>query len=188
MRTEVFANDGYYHVYNRGVDKRVTFFDEADYKAFLEDIWNIFHDKTMTVELAAYALMPNHYHFLLRQVADEGVSKFMQRLGTAYTKYFNKRYERTGSLFQGPFKVVPITNNGQLEHLTRYIHRNPLDLCDVSTSRRWSWLLSYPWSSLGHYIGQRRDVLVKCREILQGFSGPQDYFFIRKRLWISGRS
>ena len=76
------------------------------------------------VYIIAYCLNPNHYHFILEQVSDNGIEKFMQRLGTGYTKYFNNKDKRTGSLFQGVFKAVYVTSNEQLLHLSVYVNLN----------------------------------------------------------------
>jgi putative transposase len=140
MRKTIFAAEEFYHVYNRGTEKRNIFSEENDYARFLESmsefnslepIGSLFEnsfrkkhqlggstskdqatDKRL-VNIVAYCLNPNHYHLLLQQVADKGIEKFMQRMGTGYTMYFNNKYERTG-LFQGRFKAVHIENNDQL--------------------------------------------------------------------------
>lgn len=177
MRKEVFVTGGYYHLYNRGVDKRVTFMDDVDRRRFLDSMASALEeDGASSVTIVAYALMPNHFHFLVEQSADGGISAFMQRLGTAYTQYFNKRHERSGSLFQGTFKAVPVKTDGQMLHLTRYIHRNPIDLYEGrGGSERWAWLKRYRWSSLAAYLGLRFDGVTNGKTILEHFSGPHDY-------------
>lgn len=177
MRKEVFVTGGFYHLYNRGVDKRETFMDDADRRRFLDSMANALDDDgSRSVTIVAYALMPNHFHFLVQQTADGGVSAFMHRLGTAYTIYFNKRYERSGVLFQGAFKAVPVTTDGQLLHVTRYIHRNPIDLYKGDDeNERWAWLKRYRWSNLAEYLGLRFSSVTNGETILEHFSGPRDY-------------
>lgn len=136
----------YYHIFNRGVDKRQVFMDKQDFERFLKSMiefnvaepvgglyMNTFKDRQLRslaseskrlVDFIAYCINPNHFHFVLRQISDEGVSKFLHRLGTGYTKYFNERYKRTGSLFQGTFKSVHIENNEQLLHVSVYVNLN----------------------------------------------------------------
>jgi putative transposase len=120
-----FLPDHYYHIYNRGANRQPIFFEEDNYLFLLKKV-NIFSAKyQMTV--IAYCLMPNHFHFLLKQDAEESVSKFMQAVFNSYSKAINLAYHRSGTLFQGPFKSVLIESNEYLLHLCRYIHRNPLD-------------------------------------------------------------
>jgi len=148
MRKIPFANEEIYHVYNRGTDKRTIFEDPYDYLRFLqsleefntlEPIGSIYeHSFVKTyelghrmsksedglVEIIAYCLNPNHFHLLLRQVSENGISKFMQRVGNGYTKYFNHKNERSGSLFQGKFKAIHVNTNEYLLHLSVYVNLN----------------------------------------------------------------
>src|SRR3989344_6640247 len=126
IRKISFVNEVFYHIYNRGNDKKVIFHDKQDYDYFIgslyisnskdnfnlydlkrELIFNVFNIDTENklVSIGAYALMPNHFHILLTQKEDGGISKFMQKLSTSYAMYYNKKYNRTGSLFQGKFKA-----------------------------------------------------------------------------------
>ena len=167
MKKPSFINNGIYHIYNRGVEKRKVFLDDQDHFRFIHDLFE-FNDEApalntyyrlpylqsyevqlqktrlqkigatnkaagrrqrkLLVEILAFCLMPNHYHLLIRQRIDKGAVNFMQKLGTGYTNYFNKRYERVGSLFQGRFKAVLINKESHFIHLPYYIHLNPLDL------------------------------------------------------------
>src|ERR1035437_483609 len=124
MRKQSFAGDEYYHIYNRGVDKRNIFGDKEDIGRFIESICefnqvevigslkNLRKPKTVPkalseealVSIVAYCLNPNHFHFILKQSVDGGISKFMQKLQAGYTYFFNVKNSRTGSLFQGTFK------------------------------------------------------------------------------------
>ncbi len=170
-----FVADSYYHIYNRGVEKRIIFQDEQDYTVFLsylktyltkkdvsalravladpEASWrkkdqalkqlrlNNFFD---TITLISYCLMPNHFHFLIKQTEGTAIDRFMQSLFTRYTMYFNKKYHRVGPLFQGVYKAVRVETDEQLLHLSRYIHRNPASLASQGESLRSYSLSSYP--------------------------------------------
>jgi len=122
-----YGAGGHYHVYNRGVEKRKIFLDEQDYKVFLgymkfyleqdslqgQALQGVSPSKTLKnyhdqIELLAYCLMPNHFHFLIRQTTDRGIAEFMQSLVLKYVMYFNKKYKRVGSLFQSRYKTVLI--------------------------------------------------------------------------------
>jgi len=146
IRKIKFINGDYYHIYNRGVDKRIIFLDKDDKSRFLNSL-NIFNTVTPVgsifefnilnkskkqkfgnpvsklVEIIAFNILDNHFHLVLRQVSDNGISLFMKSLGGGYTKYFNEKYERPGSLFQGPFKAsfVGIEN---LEKIVSYVNLN----------------------------------------------------------------
>jgi len=182
-----FENDCFYHVYNRGADKRRIFQEQGDYQRFIHDLFEFndesvainilrrFNPKTegsptsyqirkprkLLVDIVSFCLMPNHYHLLLKQRKDHGISKFIQKLGTGYTHYFNQKYERSGVLFQGKFKAIHITSDEYLTHLSRYIHLNPLELkypeYKEKGVKNWSeaatYLTSYRWSSYLDYIG-----------------------------------
>ncbi|MDP2860758.1 MAG: transposase [bacterium] len=142
-----FANNEYYHIFNRGVDKREVFLDSYDLSRFFESmnefnslnpIGSIYENsfrknhpgdatgkqKEKLVNFICYCLNPNHYHFLLEQLTDRGIEKFMQRLGNGYTKYFNTKYKRSGVLFQGKYKAVHVDSNEYLLHLSIYINLN----------------------------------------------------------------
>src|SRR4030042_3661942 len=154
MRKTELAKGEYYHVYNRGVDKRNIFEDESDYYRFfsslilLNDIEDGLIDKYRNylrsepktkpsgfrklglrqerplVDFVAYCLNPNHYHLIIQQLGKDGIKNFMYRLGTSYTMYFNKKYNRSGSLFPGPFKARDIKDNGTLFYPTTQQHSN----------------------------------------------------------------
>jgi putative transposase len=144
MRKTQLAEGEYYHIFNRGVDKREIFSDQLDRQRFFRSMdefntlypigsiyENFFRDrkeknksKKKLVGFVCYCLNPNHYHFILKQTAEQGIEKFMHRLGVGYTKYFNKRHDRTGSLFQGTFKAVHIKSNSYFFHLSVYVNLN----------------------------------------------------------------
>lgn len=141
----------YYHIYNRGNDKRVIFHDEKDYDYFIKlllianskDSFNIarlsrnknnhlfdLEIKKKIVSVGAYVLMPNHFHILITQKEKDGISKFMQKLCTGYAMYYNKKYKRTGSLFEGKFKSQYVDTDRYLKYIFSYIHLNPIKLID----------------------------------------------------------
>ena len=153
-RNITFAEGEFYHVYNRGVEKRDIVSDDADRKRFIKSLkaFNFidpigsiheqrFVEKDLEVEppkgrkhkskyeklveVVAYCINPNHYHLLLQQVAENGVSKFMHRLSTGYTMYYNEKHERKSGLFQGRFKAVHVASNEYLLYLSAYINLNP---------------------------------------------------------------
>lgn len=173
-REEPLVTGEYYHVFNRGVAKQLTFistrdFNQAmlckDYYQYLKPPIKLTRYKGLTetektkvrlkmefgeklVEIVCFVFMPNHFHFLLRQVTDEGISKFMSLFGNSYTKYFNKANNRVGPVFQGVFKSVLVESEQQILHLSRYIHLNPYVASMVSKAE----LESYPWSSYHKFI------------------------------------
>src|SRR3990170_7687268 len=177
-----FAEDSYYHVFNRGVEKRNIFLEEDDYLTFiyylsayllpLEKVIEKYPDLPMRltgkslvdeVELIAYCLMPNHFHLLLRQRSKDGISKLLKQLTNAYTLYFNQKNQRVGSLMQGPFRAAPITEDPLFIHLVRYIHLNPV------ASNLTKDLNAHRWSSYHHYLGNEADLPVEKDNILSYF-------------------
>jgi putative transposase len=138
MRNLQFAEDEFYHIFNRGVDKRDIFNNKHDLDRFIEgvvefntierlgniDRGHIKDGKYRLVDIVAYCLNPNHYHLILRQIQNKGIEKFMHKIGMGYTKYFNIRNKRSGSLFQGTFKAVHIETNEQLLHTSTYVNLN----------------------------------------------------------------
>lgn len=144
MRTVEFSNDEFYHIYNRGVEKREIFMNLADRLRFaqsvnefnnLEPVGSLLEnsisknqskkdDKKKLVTVVCYALNPNHYHLILQQNEDKGIEKFMHRLGTGYTNYFNIKNKHKGHLFQGKFKAIHVGSNEYLLHLSAYVNLN----------------------------------------------------------------
>jgi len=154
QRKLTFAPGEFYHIYNRGTDKRVIFLDERDYRRFqfllytannnevirldnflkklkqgrsLLEMFAIPRGETL-VDIGGYCLMPNHFHLLLHEKQDNGISTFMKKLLTAYSMYFNKRHERTGGLFEGRFKAKHADTDEYLKYLFAYIHLNPVKI------------------------------------------------------------
>lgn len=188
IRTTPFANGHYYHLFNRGVEKRAIFQDKRDYIHFLrilgyyqhsgpkpsysraseEQLKNI-EDNEKIVEIICYCLMPNHFHLLIKQVKDGGVSEFMRKISDGHTRYFNTRHNRIGPLFQGAYKAVLIETDEQLIHVSRYIHLNPLVSLLVKD------LKTYIWSSYLDFIGIRDSKLANKNEILSFFKDSSEY-------------
>jgi len=183
-RLVTLANEHFYHVFNRGVEKRSIFLSARDYMRFLETskhyldhlsrlsrrskFGNREANKPL-VEVIAYCLMPNHFHFLLKQIQEKGISTFIGKLANSYTKYFNVKYDRIGPLLQGQFKAVLVEDDDQLIHLSRYIHLNP------AVSELVKELDTYQWSSYSAYVGKGGDGLVSPEEVLSHFTTPKDY-------------
>lgn len=208
---ELFTNGGIYHVYNRGVDKRQIFLDDADRVRFqnglmlfndhgrrkdysIKSIANVRPSENPCVEIVAYCLMPNHYHFMLKQLVDGGVSEFMHRVGNGYTKYFNERYERSGGLFEGAYKIKRVETTGYIQHLSRYIHLNPLELDAIWNTGQRTWaeanaaLKEYRWSSFRHYAGFEKSRLLKNDVVMRLFKDTMEYLQFLRGFIASDRS
>lgn len=180
-----FVPGEFYHLYNRGTDKRTIFLDEADYKRFQALLYLLNTDKNVNVRdvlkggnvlyeveqkeplvaIGAYCLMPNHFHLLVTPHRDDGLSSFMQKLATSYSMYFNKKYERTGALFEGKFKSQLATEDRYLKYLFSYIHLNPVKLVQSDwkeqgirdLTRATSYLDGYGYSSYAEAMGRKRE-------------------------------
>jgi REP element-mobilizing transposase RayT len=208
MRKIKFETGKYYHIFNRGVDKRKIFLEKRDYFRFLESmkelnttkvIDSLYRHKQLKrkkekieakllrfdtnrrslastipaaplVEIIAYCLNPNHYHLLIKSLIKNGVSKFMHKLNTGYTKYFNAKHKRSGSLFQGTFKAVEITSDFQLAHASAYINGNA-EVHKIAKAKDW------PWSSYPDYLDQRENNLITINKqpVLVDFKNPSAY-------------
>lgn len=171
-RIDGFEQDGIYHIFTRGVEKRNIFLDYNDRIRFRllllhclpnASILSFSHAQKLKqkpeltrngsglVDILCHCLMDNHVHLLLRENVDGGITKYMQRILNSYAKYFNMRHERTGVLFGGRFKSVPVISDEQLLHVSRYIHLNPSEAKIAKDP------FTYPWSSLGQYIGESKE-------------------------------
>lgn len=196
-----YLKNGYYHIYNRGVEKRKIFQDGQDYAVFLSYLKEYlvpkdekllesiiadpnagWREKSRAIQhlklnnffgeiiLMAYCLMPNHFHFLLKQKSDMAIDKFLNSLGTRFTMFVNSKYERVGPLCQSEYKAVLIESDEQLLYTSGYIHRNfkPKALALKGVALR-SWIYKQP-SSLPEYLGLRKTEWVHPEEILKYFS------------------
>ena len=139
--------------------------------------------RDLLVEILIFALMPNHFHLLLREIKKGGIRRFMHKLGTGYTLHFNQRHKRVGVLFQGRFKAVHVKKNSHLFHLTYYIHTNPLDLVR-ERSFHISFLNSYRWSSHLDYCGWNNFPTVIQKEFLLNFFGGEEQYKKSLHEWV----
>lgn len=177
MRDLQFINGEYYHIYSRGVDKRKVFLRYGHYRRFLSTIKTILNTGSATprliynqslalnskVEITCYCLMPNHYHLLLMQKADNGITEFMHKINTSYTKYINLNEKRSGRLFETTFKAKQIESDELFLHVCRYIHLNPVIAGLVDSPDLW------PWSSYLSVVKDRPDEICTSQKILSHF-------------------
>lgn len=197
---KTYSENGFYHIYNRGVNKQPIFYDQQDYNVFLSYLkeylmpkdeqklrqilasskisWKE-KDKALKflnlnnfnneIILLTHVLMPNHFHFLIKQKLLDGIDRFMSSLCTRYTMFINKKYKRVGHLYQSIYKAVMIESDEQLLYTTGYIHRNPLGDNLASQGSTLQRLLAQP-SSLPEYLGQRKTEWIHPEKILSYFS------------------
>ncbi len=193
-RRMTFAVEEWYHCFNRGVDKRNLFDNEYDANRFLMLLYlandtapvNLFSirrprigeviqddRRTPIVAIGGYCLMPNHYHLLLKEVKEGGITSFMRKIGTAYTMYFNSKHERVGHLFTGPFRSRHVADDRYFQKVLQYIHCNPAELYESgwkegkvrgmqSLERK---LLEYPYSSLQSYARKSTNPILSAEGI-----------------------
>lgn len=179
-----YVVNGYYHIYNRGVEKRNIFLDEQDFTVFLRFLKEYLlppnHPDLVAlqginprrkpincvgdIQLIAYCLMPNHFHLFVKQKTQFGLKSFMKAISTNYVMYFNHKYERVGPLFQGTYKAAFIDSESYYLHVSRYIHSNPVELL-----ARDQPLYSYPYSSYRYYLQKNHPDWLNTEEILSFF-------------------
>lgn len=205
-----------YHLLNRGVEKRDIFMEDHDYLRFVHDMWE-FNDidptshaihtfkhlelrtpnfpqkmRTAIVDVHAWCLMKNHYHLLVSETAEGGITKFLRKLNIGYAMYFNEKYKRQGALFQGRTKKIHINSDAYFMHILNYIHFNPLDYFTGAQNwrsrnlenpkRAHEYLMKYRWSSYPDYCGVRNfpslittslfgESLVKFKNRIYDYSG-----------------
>lgn len=198
IRRTILANGEIYHVFNRGVNHQPIFLDKRDYPRSLEILsfyrfakpplrfsffnrlpmekksvfWENLKKNQKLATLFCFCLMPNHFHFLLRQEEENGISKFLANFQNSYSKYINTRHKRSGHLLQGQFKAVRIETDSQFLHTSRYIHLNPYTSYLVETVDQ---LKEYLWSSLPQYINNDENGICEIRDILSNFSTSEQY-------------
>ena len=172
---KIYVAESYYHAYNRGVNKEKIFRDDEDYEVFLGMLKRYLGEATRRpnrafypnysakVELLTYCLMPNHFHLFLYQIESDGMQLLLKSVTTAYSMYFNKKYERVGPVFQQRYKAVLIRDDAQLLHISRYIHLNPDDY--------YKW----QWSSLDYYLGKKHADWLKPEKVLRLHGTPEQY-------------
>ena len=182
IRNGPFIVGEWYHCYNRSIEKRISFENPQDYQRFLEllylandelplrrddigartfkEILSMPRGKRL-VTIGAFCLMPNYFDLVLQEVSEGGITSFMRKLGTAYTLYFNARYERAGNLFLKPFRSLPVPAGRSFQHVISYVHSNPAVLYEpkwkinhvVDPQFLEEHLTAYPYSSLGAHTG-----------------------------------
>ncbi len=201
MRNIKIAPGEYYHIFNRGMSKQLIFHDNMDRIRFLFLILyfqspTVFQQigrsiksfvqhsvfdidiktkkeivKGRFVELTSFCLMSNHFHLIVKEVEENGIARYMQRVLNSYTKYYNTKYHKSGHLFQGPYKAVHVKDNNQLLYLSAYIHRNPRELKE--------WLNKeniYPWSSYQDCVNKNRFEELLITAIINGqFKNKNEY-------------
>lgn len=196
LRKTPLVSGEYYHIYNRGNSKQVIFHDKEDYDRFIkllflsngEENFKIYFIRNQIydfdrgkklIDIGAYCLMPNHFHLLLTQADGGSISKFMQKVSTGYSMYYNNKYNRTGTLFEGKFKSEHAENDRYLKYLFSYIHLNPIKLIDANwkeqgiknKSQVLKFLEQYQFSSYLDYLGHER----KQKVVINSKAFP-DYF------------
>ena len=201
----------FYHVYNRGNSKQIIFRDKQDYNRFLALLYAVntkqnlifrlvlndmykFDREERLVSIGGYCLMPNHFHLLLTEVDGGSISKFMQKLTTAYSMYFNEKYDRTGSLFEGKFKSEHSGEDRYLKYLFSYIHLNPVKLVDKNWKTKkiqnkqkiLKFLKNYYYSSYKDYLGEKRiESAILNREDFPDYFPDKENFIKEIFEWLS---
>lgn len=198
-RKIVIATGETYHIFNRSVGRVPVFNSTRDYKRALEVfqfyaysnpplkysrfnvlpsdlkaafLQNLHTNHSKIVKFIAYCLMPNHFHFLVTELQDNGISTFMRNFQNSYAKFFNIKFDRTGALFQSMFKAVRIETDEQLLHVSRYIHINPITSFILKDSEE---LDTYDWSSWGAYNNLHEQDIIDTSLIMPHFKSVQDF-------------
>ncbi|OGZ21226.1 MAG: hypothetical protein A3D46_00260 [Candidatus Nealsonbacteria bacterium RIFCSPHIGHO2_02_FULL_43_13] len=216
MRKIQFHKGNFYHIYNRGVEKRDIFKNDNDRWRFLQGLF-MFNDEKATanllwqlektrggvtfgvlrdffkkdnrerkplVRILVDCLMPNHFHLLIEEIKEGGISCFMHKLGVGYTKYFNNKYKRVGSLYQGTFKAALIDNEKYLQYLLVYINvLNPGELVEPNLKENgikniekvMQFAEEYQWSTQQEYLNKRNSIIIEKGLLGEFFSSPSDY-------------
>ncbi|MCX6747703.1 MAG: transposase [Candidatus Nomurabacteria bacterium] len=211
-----FSVGEYYHIYNRGTDKRDIFLDNSDRDRFIKLLFVangtnpfVFRDFPIglpyvefdrgqsIVDIGAYVLMPNHFHILIKETTQNGISIFMNKVLTSYTMYFNKKYKRTGRLFEGVFKGRHADSDEYLKYLFSYIHLNPVKLIDPkwkengisNKNEAKAYLNSYLYSSYLDYLGSdRREAKILNKNAFPGYFSDLADFESCVDEWLSFNS
>ena len=192
------VNGEIYHIVIRSIEGLKLFVNEKDYLRMVHNLFE-FNDSSPTkwgyrkryfknsenssrnllVEILAFCLMPNHVHLLVRQLQDDGITKLMRKVGAGYGTYYNKKYERSGHVFQGRYKAVHIKNDQQLITVFVYIHTNPVALIVPSWKEKGIaniekviyFLEKYRWSSYLDYLQNKNFPSLTSREFLAELMG-----------------
>ncbi len=203
----------FYHIYNRGNSKQKIFHDQQDYDRFLFllficnsghrfNVFNLIRDGSSydaergknLVNIGVYCIMQNHFHILITETVEGGISRFMQKLSTAYVMYYNQKYKRTGSLFEGKFKAEHAVNDRYLKYLFSYIHLNPIKLLEPkwkelgikSKGKAVNYLKSYRYSSFEDYLAEdRAEAVILNKESFPGYFPTVKTFINEIFDWIN---
>lgn len=196
QRRETITTGECYHIFNRGVDKRQIFNKNKDYYRFLDYL--IFFntensiqmksdnkvrpkDEERLADIVAYCLNPNHFHLILRENKENGLTTFMKKICTGYAMYFNKNYDRSGVLFQGRFKSVHIDSNDLLLYISAYVNCNS-QIHGIADA------LNYPWCSFPEYLGEKG---IKCQKdiVIKQFKNSKEYkiFCLEKAIGMKNK-
>ena len=215
LRKTPLVSGEYYHLYNRGDSKQKIFYDAEDYQRFIILLYTCNSEKNFRmslvkemaekdpylwkrgnqlVSIGAYCLMPNHFHLLITEKEDGGISKFMQKLSTAYVMYYNIKYEKTGGLFEGKFKSEHLDTDLYLKYIFSYIHLNPLKLIQKNWKEAGiknqktalNYLDNYTYSSYLDFKGiERKENAILDRKVYPNYF-PSTKNFEREILdWIN---
>jgi len=225
MRVTQFVKGNYYHIFNRGVEKRDIFGNDSDKWRFLQALFlfndeksslgllyrlekekgamnfkvlkNFFAeeglDRDPLVRILADCLMPNHFHLLIEEIKENGIPRFMQKLGTGYTNFFNMKYDRVGSLFQGPYKAVMVEKDEYLQYLLAYINIiNPAQLIEPEIKERGvmdidkvlNFVGTYQWSTHQYYLGKMDSIIVDKGIFQNYFPTPEEYRDFSKKILL----
>ena len=184
-RQPIFLSDTYYqrasevlsYYNNLNPPVRYSFFYRLPYSVKNEIIEGLNKENQKLVQILAYCLMPNHVHFLIKEITDKGITTFMRKLQNSYAKYFNTRNNRSGSLFQSMFKAVRVLTDEQLIHVARYIHLNPVTGYILKNIEE---LSTYPWSSYRIYVGNQTSEVVNTDLVLSLFSSKEKFIEFTK--------
>jgi len=212
-----FSVNQYYHLYNRGVEKREIFLNNSDYYRFLKllylcnshkpvDFDNLSESEgrsfrcfeydrgDVLVDIGAYVLMPNHFHILIKEKGDGGITKFMKKVCTGYSMYFNKKYKHSGTLFQGRFQATHLVEDRLLEYIYSYIHLNPVKIIEPNWKKNGikkmsdvkKFLDGYVFSS---YLDYKNDLKRELSSILNteafpGYFGTKREFSDMLDFWL----
>jgi len=166
-RKKEFYQGGYYHLFNRGANRDLIFFNADNYVYCLKLIHKYLNNYGLS--LIVYCLMPNHYHFIIRQESEGGVSEFIRDVFNTYTQAVNRQQHRKGTLFQGRFRHIHIEKDEHILHLCRYIHLNPVKAGLVTLPEQWQYS-NYP-----DWIGERDGTLTDRSFMLDNFGSSRNY-------------
>ena len=202
-RNHLFEEGGYYHIYNKTIDAKKPFVSSRNCQIFEHMIWfyrarkvEVKHSRFLSlpvtsqaalfstinsfdnrdIDILAYCLMPNHYHFLIQEIRKGGISTFMSKIQNSFTRYYNIKLQRKGQLFLSRFKSKPLESEELLRHVARYIHLNPLSSNLVNS---FAMLKDYPYSSLKEIsapIALRTALTTNVEKLLEFFEGEESRY------------